>query len=358
MNIYQNHSAAELAAEGDFVRWVRHPDTHPELVAFWEKWQKEHPDRSQVVNDARELVGMLTESDQYEGRRAVLWEKIENDLDHVIPAASDDSTASRRISMAVLLKIAAAILVFMLVGTFWFVNNQPQDVATTSIGTKTRIYQNINEDPKTVMLDDGSSVILYQNSKLEILEGFNVTNRPVKIEGKAYFEITRDEQRPFLVRSNNILTEVLGTSFLVSAYDQQDITVTVNTGVVKVSHQNTNVKTSKPITLQRNEAVAYTRKTATLAKVDPASIEVDQAFYRDDFEFDNRKLDEVFSLIESRYGVEISFDEQSLAECKLNASLAGIPLEDKIRLICKASNLSYEVDKDKIIIDGAGCSSL
>ena len=66
-------------------------------------------------------------------------------------------------------------------------------------------------------------------------------------------------------------------------------------------------------------------------------------------------MKEVFERISETYRVEIDTTNAKIGKCSLNASLTGIPLEDKIRLICRASNLEYEMDSNMIRLIGEGC---
>jgi len=76
---------------------------------------------------------------------------------------------------------------------------------------------------------------------------------------------------------------------------------------------------------------------------------------RRNFEFVDTPIGEVFRSIEEAYGVQIVFDEEILASCYLNASLDDVPLYDKLKLICKGINASYEIIDSHIIIYGTGC---
>ena len=358
MDRYKNYSASEFANDDDFVLWVRNPDKHPDLVDFWEAWMSQNPDKTQEIQEARELVSLFADSKQYANRKESVWNRIEGSIDELNEEEEQNVSGSRVVSLSTMLKVAAIVTFFVIAGTYWF---QQKDVNSPTASTSiiaNKIIQNVDPTPKTVLLADGSSVILYQNTKLEILEGFDEDEREVRIDGKAFFEVIRNESKPFLVQAKNIQTKVLGTSFLVTAYDQQDITITVNTGIVAVSQKDAQAEDTSEITLERNEAAAYARNTSTLEKLDVSQIELDKRYYSEDFDFESTPLLEVFELIEERYGVHISYDSNALNDCRLNASLAGIPLEDKIRLICQTSNLTYTVKDSNIDIEGTGCSSM
>lgn len=85
----------------------------------------------------------------------------------------------------------------------------------------------------TVNLPDGSIVTLNRNSSLSYARDFNSKLRRVVLQGEAFFEVTKDAHRPFVIATGEAMVKVVGTSFNVSAYDADpDVTVTVAEGRV------------------------------------------------------------------------------------------------------------------------------
>lgn len=98
------------------------------------------------------------------------------------------------------------------------------------------IYQTAKGQTQKIMLKDSTYVWLNANSTLEVLPGYTKDTRQVKLTGEAYFEVRHDQQHPFIILSHAIRTQVLGTSFNISAYPNlSQIKVTVRTGKVSVS---------------------------------------------------------------------------------------------------------------------------
>ncbi len=358
MNNYGEYTAIDFAADTDFIMWVRSPEANRDIDHFWAEWLKMHPEKKAEVLEARRLVALFDENHSFEDRRAPVWGRIESSLSDI---ESPEKTKSGQLiarDWGLIVKYAAVLLIFLMVGTFWYLNRNGTSDNDNQAMAQTTLYQNVNLKPRTVLLSDGSSVILYQNTKLEVLSDFKQEQRRVKVDGKAYFEIVRDETRPFIVYAKELTTRVLGTSFLISAYDRQNVTVAVNSGRVSVSQIIHDTNKNMEVVLEKNEAVALAVDAEFLERIDMNELEIDENYYSDDFEFKDASLVQVFSLIESRYGVEIFYKEDQISSCFLNASLSGIPLEDKLRLICKGSNLSYSMKNNNIIIEGAGCTAM
>jgi ferric-dicitrate binding protein FerR (iron transport regulator) len=187
--------------------------------------------------------------------------------------------------------------------------------------------------------------------------------RQVSLIGEAFFHVTRDPQRPFLVQSGEITTRVLGTSFTVRNVDGEDnVVVQVKTGKVSVfmateRSQPSSVSDQKVdgVVLMPNQQVLYDKAAMKMTKslVENPSVLVPP--HRQNFEFADAPIREVFEAIEQAYGVHIVFDEEALASCYLNASLDDVVLYDKLRLICKAINATYEIMDSHIIVYGKGC---
>jgi transmembrane sensor len=101
---------------------------------------------------------------------------------------------------------------------------------------KATIYQTAKAEIKKITLADRTEIWLNGNSQLTVLTGYAGKFRKVKLTGEAYFQVKHNPESPFIIASDGIETQVLGTSFNVSAYPKlKTIEVAVNTGKVSVS---------------------------------------------------------------------------------------------------------------------------
>ena len=88
----------------------------------------------------------------------------------------------------------------------------------------------------TLLLSDGSKIILNASTRFKYPTSFNGDERVVHLEGEAYFEVKHDPARPFIVQVRDVETRVLGTAFNVSAYENEEsVYTTLLTGKVQVS---------------------------------------------------------------------------------------------------------------------------
>lgn len=162
---------------------------------------------------------------------------------NVDASISDDGTKenTRTLPLFTPLKIAAAILIVM-VSSFALISlldkkEAPQEVATSIITKSTKRGENL-----TVRLPDGTRVRLNSSSSISYSQNLILENqRVVNLEGEAFFEVKRDEYRPFIVKTNAVNTTVLGTSFNVNAKNHKAIKVAVVSGKVEVEQHTEKV---------------------------------------------------------------------------------------------------------------------
>ena len=361
MKPYLTFSAEDFACDEDFLKWVKYPDRYPQLEAFWRNWLLENPHRKETIEDARCLVLSIAGEDQQipaETTQREVWQRIQSSAG--LPASQRVRGWPRWYSWA-------AVILFT-IGIGWAVSNLKSSdlpVAKTHIANPEYVQQINNADAsKTVILSDGTSIILQPQSILEYPKTFRPDLREVRLTGQAFFEVTRDPNRPFLVQAGEIVTRVLGTSFTVRNMDGEDnVMVQVKTGKVSVFRatemdrpSGNSEKAIDGVVLMPNQQVLYERLEMKMTKslVENPSILIPLAKRK--FEFSDAPIKEVFAAIEQAYGVDIVFDEEALSTCYLNASLTDVPLYDKLKLICRGINTTYEIIDSHIIIYGKGCT--
>jgi hypothetical protein len=109
------------------------------------------------------------------------------------------------------------------------------------------------------------------------------------------------------------------------------------------------------VVLMPNQQVLFERVEMKMTKSLVENPSVLIPLTRQKFEFVDAPIKEVFAAIEQAYGVDIVFDEEALSSCYLNASLTDVALYDKLKLICRGINTTYEIIDSHIIIYGKGC---
>ena len=137
----------------------------------------------------------------------------------------------KRFSFIPYLRYVAIVAVILSIGWGGFRlirSNQEKVLTYTEVHVK-------NGEHKRIILPDGTSVTLNAGSYLRYPREFITDIRRIEMNGEAFFEVTRDEEKPFLIHTKDADVKVLGTSFNVKAFDMDEqLTVSVQTGKVQV----------------------------------------------------------------------------------------------------------------------------
>ncbi len=361
MKDYTLYSSIDFAEDQDFVRWVKVPDQDSNNTGFWVKFENEHPKKSEEIREARSLILAVLSEMETEGiekKQEMVWNKLKHSIHQDKKAiAPSRQFLSYKIAAVLLLLISAAAIVF------WTSNDS--SAPTLQKEEHVSFVKEINNgmQPKTIVLGDGSTIILQPKSTIQYPEIFSENLREIQLDGEAFFDVAKDPSSQFIVYSDQLVTTVTGTSFTIRAFENQDNLVQVKTGKVsvfaKADVQSNKMKADQQregVLLTPNQQVVFSQKESQLIK---SLVENPQLLNSkiQNFEFKDTPLTEVFQQLEKAYGIEIVYDAEVLGTCSLNASLNNIPLYDQMRLICKGVNAKYEILDSRIIVSGKGCNN-
>lgn len=269
---------------------------------------------------------------------------------------------SSRILWPKILGIAASITAIMMVSIFYFESNVVEVKLTGGIPTES-VYDVSNKSGvvRKVMLPDSSEVELFPGSTLKLAGDFNVHDRRVTLSGQAIFDVTRKEDKPFFVYANEVITEVLGTRFTVTAFaDDPNITVAVKSGKVSVytqSAKDSGLPQREKIILTPNHQAVYKRVKHEVSRAlvaEPELIISEEEVKN--IRFEGESVYTVFKAIEKMYGVEIDFDEDVFSKCLITTSVSGEDLYGRISVICNIAGATYKIEDTKIVVTGSGCN--
>jgi transmembrane sensor len=234
------------------------------------------------------------------------------------------------------LKIAASLL---LVSALVFLFHQPRQPAAH---LSTVIFRTEKGQIKKILLADSTRVWLNANSILQVLPGFQGAYRKVKLEGEAYFEVKHDTKRPFIIASSELNTQVLGTSFNISAYHQRDkIKVTVNTGKVSVSRGGNLLGMLNP-----GRAIQYNKgdRSIMLSDEDP---ELLTAWRSGRTLLNNASFTELSETFNNTFNVELSSADKNIHQLQFRLTLdRNLSVDENLKLISGIHQLKFRRTKN------------
>ncbi len=197
----------------------------------------------------------------------------------------------------------------------------------------------------SITLPDGSKVWLNSLSELTYNSDFNTEKRELLLVGEAYFEVASNPDKPFVVRSNEITVEALGTAFGVKAYtDDVSVSSILMHGKVRVTTPN------GTIILKPNERIQYDRELATTRQSSVTNAVDFTGWIHNELRFENESLYEITRNIQRIYNVEIIFSTERLKKLRYTGTVDNNSLESVLNLISLTSPVSFKIDGQKVIL--------
>ncbi len=249
-------------------------------------------------------------------------------------------------------KAAAAILIIGITVFFYTMKIQPSENRLVKVNTIKTVKPD-KPGRRFINLPDGSSVILNENSKLELSKNFNSNGkREVYLSGEAYFDIIHDASHPFVVHTGKIFTTVLGTAFNIKASPgNKTVTVTVTRGKVKVWDNKHTYNVIVP-----NEQVIYDQNLTSPIKK-PVKADAIIEWTNEDIYFDDVSIKDVAKQLQEHFDVSIVFTTEMIKSCKFSATfLKSQSLIQILNVIGEFNQIKYQFKDDKtVVLSGLGC---
>ncbi len=247
-------------------------------------------------------------------------------------------------------RIAAAVVLIALFAyvAFYFTNNQTVEIAKV----ESIIKENQRGRKSTIFLRDGSIVYLNSESKIQYPEVFSDSLRVVHISGEAYFDIARDEAKPFIVYSDNLKISVLGTSFNVNAFQENEfVKVSLNTGKVKIENTIQNSQgDSEAIELVAGQSVEYSSEKNIFTNVSEFDPNLDLSWKDGKIVFKEASLEKVMERFERWYNVDITLKNSPYFKWNYTGEFHNQTLQDVLESLSFSQSFDFELDQDKVEI--------
>lgn len=157
----------------------------------------------------------------------------------------------------------------------------------------------------TVTLIDGSTATLNSESSITYSENFGEESRIIYLKGEAFFKVTHDETRPFVVISKGLKTTALGTSFNINTYKANNMAVSLATGKVRVELSSSDANDTSEIILTPGEQAIWAGASSGLIKREFDFREI-LSWKNNVIYFSNTKLESMITVLEKWYDVQIT----------------------------------------------------
>ncbi len=315
MNNYHTYEAKDFVMDESFQMWFHKKDAAS--IQFWNDWTNAHPDRRDEVENAIEILYMLSKEKDLVGRqdKTEVWEKIESSVSHT----------EKRKHFSIRSYYAAAsiaLLIFFALG-YWTIRQQEEKVyLSTGFG-----------ETLSITLPDSTLVTLNANSSLSYISAWQEfgKERVVWMEGEGFFDVSHRNGQKFIVHTPQAAVEVLGTRFNISER-RGSTEVVLSSGKVALHLQE------EKVLMEPGEKVSYDAKSKQVEKtvVNPEQL---TSWRNNELIFEATPLSEVAHLLEDNYGYEVMFEEEDLKELLFSGTISA----DKINLLLVALSETHRI---------------
>jgi transmembrane sensor len=310
---------------------------------------EKYMNNSCTKQEFEELMELIKTSQDFEGFDGSMKKYWESAGQQTLPHAVDWSRISSNIKLRLWalkktkVQFKFAAILALVITAFTFILYRNANIDHTLYLTQ---HSGIAKT-KSVLLSDGTRVTLNANSDLRYPQNFNGKTREVYLKGEAYFQVVHNVNKPFIIHSGKLKTQVLGTTFTVSAYSEvKPMNVTVLTGKVAVKDESTQALAI----LTRGQSATIEGNKKSFALTSLANPEDAIAWMEDKLIFDNADLEDVALKLSNKYGVAIKITGNKLPKQRITAIFQGQSLPGILNAITKLTHSGYTVHDSTYVL--------
>lgn len=247
---------------------------------------------------------------------------------------------SKGFSIKWLVRVAAMLILPAITAAAMYMYMSKNDVVATPLIIAVERGQKAN-----ITLPDGSKAWLNSQSKLTYSADYNVDNRKLQLDGEAYFEVAHNPEKPFIVESNDIEIEALGTAFGVKAYNEDNIISSIlMEGKVRVTTPD------GASVLMPNERVIYDKTSRKKSQSKVTNATDFTGWMHNELRFENESLEEIAKNIQRIYNTEIIFASEQLKNQRYTGTVNNNSLESVLNIITLTSPVSFQIDEQQVTL--------
>lgn len=248
------------------------------------------------------------------------------------------------------LQYAASLFLIFSIALSWYTIRTSTETVEKQITWISKTTQ--RGEKLKLLLPDSSVVFLNASSKISFPKHFIAgKNREIRLDGEAFFEVKHDKSRPFIVHSGLLQTQVLGTSFNVSAYiNEKTFSVAVCTGKVGVSALKSGKQQHLSL-LTPGSRLVYQPNNKQY-KIDHQKALDYKGWTENRFIFKNETLATIISSLERSYNINFEVRDKKMLTCRFNVTFFNRNIRDIADQLTTMSggNLHYKFSPDKTVI--------
>jgi transmembrane sensor len=320
------------------LRYVAGEATRHEAAAV-EAWRSASPGNERELRVLAAAWQAATNAPETHEEPSSDWHRIEERLHGSAGAATGSRSAPverRGVPASAMRLLRAAAIALLLAGGLLYALQR--DTPTTIVAAA-EAHETAAGETRIVALDEGSRVILGPSSRLTTRHGFGGDHRQVELEGTALFEVTHDPDRAFVVLAGGVRTTVLGTEFVVRAYEGDDA---VDVAVVE---GRVSVRADTEAEVSAGQSAHVENGIVRIGREDAAQL---LAWRERRLAFRDATLRQAARELERWYDVDVVIADERLAQRRITMSMPATALDEVLALMQASLNVRVERTGDQV----------
>lgn len=257
---------------------------------------------------------------------------------------------AKRFSLSGIVKVYQKFAAFLLIpliglGIFYWVNQNHKSAGqfVETIAPRGQKSQ--------IVLSDGTKIWLNSDTRIKYPGSFSSDERDVYLEGEAFFEVTKNTHRPFIVHTSGLNVKVLGTKFNVKAYSDEDqVETSLFEGNINLLMTNPWTKATAVKGVKPGQSLIYSKTNRELEYNRFPQEEI-YGWKKNRLIFKDDTFSNLVKKVERWYDVQIVYDEKLFKDRRLTVELNdGERLEQLMKIISLALSVDYQFENGEIIL--------
>jgi ferric-dicitrate binding protein FerR (iron transport regulator) len=246
-----------------------------------------------------------------------------------------------------LTRIAAVLFIPLLIGSLWMYSAKINSNQTPELF----VVESTGKQMAKCILADGTEVWLNNNSTLHYYSDFKKNNRTVELDGEAYFKVTKNREMPFVVKTSKANIRVLGTSFNLKAYsNEQIVQTTLDEG--KVEFEALGKKGKQKLVMKPGEQVSFNLEKNSI-NINEVDTYMYSAWRYGKYIFKDESLENIAKRLEEIYEVNIRIENDSLEALRLRGMIEhDHTVFDALENLEKTAQVKYTINGRTIELIG------
>uniref|UniRef100_UPI003217C867 FecR family protein n=1 Tax=uncultured Draconibacterium sp. TaxID=1573823 RepID=UPI003217C867 len=300
-------------------------------------WIEESPHHKKVFRQEQQRLTEQTiesETDVISQQWILIKKQITNDTLRITPDRKHRFYTRTKFLAAAASLVIGIISYILIVNNFYKYEDIQQNIVQTSAGEKTNVF-----------LPDGSIVYLNSATKLIYPENFSDRARELELIGEAFFKVSHNPEKPFIVHTNNIAVRVLGTEFNLRAFPKENtISTTLLKGKVRIEKEENNKIVSLG-DINPSEKADYFIDTNKLNIKQETNLEQYIAWKDGKLVFENAPIGEVAKKLELWFNVQVIVKSEELKKAHFTMTFTNETIEQVLKLLELSYPIKYTINE-------------